>query len=83
MIKHVPPLRLKHNIYEKVAVTILRIMTHSIKGLFATLSIVGINIDCFLAEGYYVECNILFFVMLSVVMLNGIMLKVVCYLLLC
>jgi hypothetical protein len=47
-------------------------MTHSIKGLFVTLSIMALDI-----EYCYTECQNLFIIMLNVIMLNVVMLSVV------
>jgi hypothetical protein len=57
-------------------------MTLNMKGLFATLSINGIQQTdtqqkTLVIECHYAECRDLFFVMLNVVMLSDVMLKVV------
>jgi hypothetical protein len=47
------------------------IMTLSIKGLFATLNLRALHHD------NYVECRILFIVLLSAIMLSAVMLSVI------
>ncbi len=62
-----------------LSITTFIITTPSIRGLFATFSIMTLSITalCHYAECHYAECHILFIFMLNDIMLNVIMLNVI------